>query len=162
VLLVIAGIWFLEYRGQQEDLSAPRTIAVLPFKPLNPDGRDESLEIGMAETLIMRLSSVRNIVVRPIGSVRKFALLEQDAFKAGEELQAEAVLDGNIQKTGDRVRVSVRLLDVAKRSTLWSEQFDENFTDIFRVQDSIAVRIASALAVKLTRQGAAATGEALN
>lgn len=152
VLLLIAGMWFLANRGRQDNLSTPKAIAVLPFKPLNPDGRDESLEIGMAETLITRLSTVRNIVVRPIGSVRKFTDLDQDAFKAGEELQAEAVLDGSIQRTGERIRVTVRLLDVRQRSTLWEEQFDESFTDIFRVQDSIAGRIASALAVRLTRQ----------
>ncbi len=128
------------------------TIAVLPFKPLDAGSRDESLELGMAATLITRLSNLRDVVVRPIGSARKFSDPSHDPIKAGEELQADAVLDGSIQKAGDRIRVSVRLLDVRSGTALWSEQFDENFTDIFKVQDSIAQRIASVLALKLSRQ----------
>jgi TolB-like protein len=86
-----------------------------------------------------------------MGSTRKFTDPGQDPVKAGRELQTDAVLDGGIQKAGDRVRVSVRLLDVKSGAALWSEQFDENFTDIFKVQDSIAQRITSALTLKLTR-----------
>ncbi|HKP70966.1 MAG TPA: winged helix-turn-helix domain-containing protein [Pyrinomonadaceae bacterium] len=127
------------------------TIAVLPFKPLDAVSRDESLEFGMAATLITRLSNLREVIVRPMGSSRKFTDPAQDPVKAGEELQTDAVLDGSIQKVGDRVRVTVRLIDVKSGAALWSEQFDENFTDIFKVQDSIAQRIAGALALKLSR-----------
>ena len=146
---VAGGVW-LAFTDRSIS-GRPSTIAVLPFKPLDAGSRDESLELGMAATLITRLSNLHEVVVRPMGSTRKFTDPGQDPVKAGAELQTDAVLDGNIQKVGDRVRVSVRLIDVKSGAALWSEQFDENFTDIFKVQDSIAQRIASALALKLSR-----------
>jgi TolB-like protein/Flp pilus assembly protein TadD len=150
LLAIAGGLWFA-LRDRRSAGQTPSTIAVLPFKPLDAASRDESLELGMAEALITRLSNLRDVVVRPMSSARKFTDPAQDPVKAGEELQAEAVLDGNIQKAGDRIRVTVLLTDVRSGSTMWSEQFDENFTDIFKVQDSIARRIANALALKLSR-----------
>jgi TolB-like protein/tetratricopeptide (TPR) repeat protein len=119
---------------------------------LNADSRDESLEMGMAETLITRLSNLKQVVVRPMSAVRKYTDLQQDPVKAGQEVQADAVLDGSIQKVGERVRVTVRLINVRDGSPVWSEQFDENFTDIFKVQDSITERITTALMLQLSRQ----------
>lgn len=132
--------------------STVRSIAVLPFKPLNADSRDESLEMGMAETLITRLSNLRHMAVRPMSAVRKYTDLQQDPVRAGREIQAETVLDGSIQKSGERVRVTVRLINVRDKTPLWSAHFDENFTDIFNVQDSIAERVTSALTLELSRQ----------
>ena len=151
VLLGVAGALWLAFTDRTIS-GQPSTIAVLPFKPLDAGSRDESLELGMAATLITRLSNLHQVVVRPMGSSRKFTDPAQDPVKAGEELQTDAVLDGSIQKVGDRVRVSVRLIDVKSGAAVWSEQFDENFTDIFKVQDSIAHRIAGALALKLNRR----------
>ena len=153
-LIVLVGwaAWLLFRVKPAENSAAPiRSIAVLPFKPLNAESRDESLEMGMAETLITRLSNLNQLVVRPMSAVRKYTDVNQDPVKAGQEIQAEAVLDGSIQKAGERVRVTVRLTDVRRGTSLWSEQFDENFTDIFKVQDSIAERIANALALQLSR-----------
>lgn len=133
-----------------------KSIAVLPFKPLVPSNRDESLELGMADTLITRLSNIRQVDVRPISAVRKYTGLEQDAITAGRDQQVDAVLDGVIQRAGDQVRVSVRFLRVNDGSQLWSGQFQENITEIFAVQDSISERVVSALALTLAggeRQG---------
>ncbi len=132
-------------------VSSVRHIAVLPFKPLDVQSRDESLEMGMADTLITRLSNLKQVVVRPIGAVRKYADLQQDPVKAGQEIQAEAVLDGTIQKSAGRIRVTARLIDVQDGKTLWSARFDEPFEDIFKVQDSIAERLANALTLQLSR-----------
>ena len=147
-LFVIIG-WFLLPANSAD---APTTIAVLPFKPLNADGRDETLEMGMADTLITRLSAIREIVVRPTSAVRKYMGSDQDPVLAGRALEAEAVLDGSIQRAGERVRVTARLIDVRTGTTLWAETFDENFTDIFRVQDSISEKISNALALRLSQQ----------
>ena len=149
---VLAG-WLLFRNKPTETPSSPiRSIAVLPFKPLNAESRDESLEMGMAETLIIRLSNLKQIAVRPMSAVRKYTDVSQDPVKAGQEIQVEAVLDGSIQKAGERIRVTVRLLDIRSGIPLWAEQFDENFTDIFNVQDSIAERITNALTLQLSRQ----------
>ena len=132
-----------------------RSIAVLPFKPLVEESRDRSLELGMADTLIAKLSSIKEISVRPIGAVRKYADVEQDAVAAGREQKVDAVLDGHIQRFGEKVRVTVRLLRVEDGGQIWTNQFDENIRDIFAVQDSISERVAGALALKLSGEEAA-------
>lgn len=129
-----------------------RSIAVLPFKSLVTEGRDEALELGMADTLIAKLSASRELVVRPIGSVRRYGGVEQDALAAGRELGVEAALDGTIQRSGDRVRVTARLLRVSDGRQLWAGQFDGTFGDIFAVQDSISERVMRGLALELTDQ----------
>jgi TolB-like protein/Tfp pilus assembly protein PilF len=127
-----------------------KTIAVLPFKPANLELRDEPLETGMAETLIARLSGVRQIVVRPFGAMRNYTDPQKDLVETGQEVQADAVLDGKIERAGDRFKVSVRLMDVQHGAILWTEQFDEKVADIFKIEDSIATQIASALSLRLT------------
>jgi len=127
-----------------------KTIAVLPFKPLAADSSDESLEMGMADTLITRLSNVRQLIVRPTSAVRKYTAVDNDELAAGKEQRVDAVLEGTIQKASDKIRVTVRLVRVADGSLLWADQFDEKFTNLFAVQDSISERVAGALAVRLT------------
>lgn len=127
------------------------TIAVLPFKPLVTKDRDEALELGMADALILRLSNNNQLIVRPITSVRRFTDLDQDAQTAGRELEVESVLDGSIQRLADRIRVNARLTNVADGKCLWTGTFDEDFTDVFSVQDAISERVASALNLSLNR-----------
>jgi DNA-binding winged helix-turn-helix (wHTH) protein/TolB-like protein/Flp pilus assembly protein TadD len=132
--------------------SAPtrKTIAVLPFKPLAADAGDQYLELGMADALITRLSNIQQIIVRPTGSIIKYAAGPQDALAAGRELGVATVLDGSIQRIGDRLRITVRLMRVSDGAPLWADQYDEHFTSIFDVQDSISQRMADALALRLT------------
>jgi TolB-like protein/DNA-binding winged helix-turn-helix (wHTH) protein len=156
VIFVLAAAGLLAFyafrRGPATatDAGAVRSLAVLPFKPLAANDRDESLELGMADTLITRLSAVGQLAVRPTSAVRRYTRLEDEAAAAGRELGVDAMLDGSIQKAGDRVRVSVRLVRAGEGRTLWAEQFDERFTDIFSVQDSIARRVVGALSLKLS------------
>ena len=113
IAVVVAGIYFWRARESAPLHLAPlRSIAVLPFKPLVASERDESFEIGMADTLISRLSSIKNVKVRPFSAVRRYTKLEDEVARAGSELNVDAVLDGSIQKSGDRVRVRVRLVKV--------------------------------------------------
>ena len=129
------------------------SIAVLPFKPIALDKRDESLEMGMADALILKLSDVETVKVRPFTAVRRFGAPDQDALVAGKELGADAVLDGRLQSVDDRIRVTVQLLRVHDGQQLWSGQFDEKLTDIFALQDSIARKVASQLSITLGRRG---------
>lgn len=153
---IVGGFFLLQKRTQPVAptvSTAPITsIAVLPFKPLDVNNRDQSLELGMADTLITRLSGLKEIVVRPTSAVRKYGGLEQDAIAAGREQQVDAVLDGGVQKSGDRLRITVRFLRVADGHTLWTKHFDENFTDIFSLQDRVSEKIAGLLVAKLTEQ----------
>ena len=156
ILGMIGGFFLLRNRTPSvapiANATPIKSIAVLPFKPLAADTRDESLELGMADTLITRLSGLKEIVVRPTSAVRKYASLEQDAIAAGREQQVDAVLDGSLQRSGDRLRITVRFLRVSDGQTLWTERFDDNFTDIFAVQDRVSEKVVGLLAVQLTEQ----------
>ena len=133
--------------------AAGQTLAILPFKPLLPADRNESLELGMAESLILRLGQHSPGMISPLSSVRRFATLDQDAIEAGRILGVDTVLDGSLQRSGDRLRVSARLLRVVDGQQLWAQDFDQDFTTIFDVQDAIAGRIAQALSVRWAGPG---------
>ncbi len=163
VIAISLGVLLVLKRTRSLDTSAAtaqiKSIAVLPFKPLVASERDESLEIGMADTLITRLSHIEQLTVRPTSAVRQYTKLEDEAVKAGRELLVDAVLDGSIQKSGDRIRVSVRFVRVEQGLTLWTAQFDEKFLNIIDLQDAISSRVAGALAVKLGAEEKAHLGK---
>ena len=153
VLALAAFLLLREQRGEQ--VAAPgiriHSLAVLPFKPVVPAQRNEALEIGMADTLITRLSHVPGLEIRPTSAVRAYGELDDDPLAAARELNVEAVLDGVIHHSGDRIRVTARLLRTADGTTLWARQFDDRYTDIFTVQDRITREVASSLSTVLTK-----------
>src|SRR5262249_49172949 len=104
-----------------------RSLAVLPFQPLlhsaARDERDATLAMGMADPLIARLSTLRNVIVRPLSSVRRYADLQQDAVLAGRELAVDSVLEGSLQRKANRIRITVRLLNVSNGVGLWAGTF---------------------------------------
>jgi TolB-like protein/Flp pilus assembly protein TadD len=135
---------------QFETDAAVTSIAVLPFRPISSEGRDEFLELGIADALITRLSNISQMVVRPTSSVRKYTSLDQESAIAGRELKVSHVLDGSIQKAGERIRVTAQLVSVEDGRSLWAGKFDERFTDIFSVEDLISEHVANALVAKLS------------
>ena len=152
-LLLVCGVWIFFHRNLPRStisIGTEKRIAVLPFKPLLPDNRDQILELGMADTLIAKLSNSRQIIVSSLNAVRKYSGLEQDSSAAGRELQVSSVLEGNVQKVADRIRVTARLINVADGASLWAGTFDEKFTDVFAVQDAISQKVADALALRLS------------
>jgi DNA-binding winged helix-turn-helix (wHTH) protein/TolB-like protein/Flp pilus assembly protein TadD len=151
VILVVTGLYLWRARtGTTPAASPTKAIAVLPFKPLAPEGREEALEVGMADTIIAKLSNIGGLSVRPLGAVRRYGGLEQDPLSAGRQLGVEAVLDGTIQRSGDRVGVTARLLSVGDGRQLWEGRFEAPFTDIFSVQDAISAKVAGSLRPRLT------------
>ncbi|HET9530583.1 MAG TPA: tetratricopeptide repeat protein, partial [Blastocatellia bacterium] len=126
------------------------SIAVLPFKSLDAGEGNEYLGLGMADTLITKLSNIGQIKVRPTSAVRKYASQEQDSLAAGREQRVDAVLEGSIQRLGDKMRVTVRLLSVKDGTPLWAYKCDEVCTDLFELQDSITEEVAGVLMLKLT------------
>lgn len=151
VLIVFVSAYF--FWNSSATNEAPRSIAVLPFKPIVVGKGDESFEMGMSDTIISKLANIEGIVVRPLTAVRRFNKLDNDSIEAGRILGVDAVLDGSVQIADDRVRISAKLLRVADSKQLWSGQFDEKLTDMFSVQDSISERVAAALKVRLTQRG---------
>ena len=150
---VIAGTSALFLlRRQAPSIATPaiRSVAVLPFKPIVANERDEALELGIADTLIAKLSNIRGITVRPLTAVRHYTGLEQDPIEAGRQLGVDAVLDGTTHNAGNKLRVNARLLRVADSTQLWTGQYDTTFADIFSVYDTISARLAAEVAVKIT------------
>lgn len=150
-LMVIWRIVTFDTAATRPRSATPTTVAVLPFKPIRVEDRDTVLEMGMADTLISKLSRSRQIAVRSLSSVRRFDRLDQDPQAAGLALDVRYVLEGQLQKDSDRVRVSARLLDVGTGVAIWSDTFDEPFSDVFGVQDTIAAKVANAMSLSLDR-----------
>jgi TolB-like protein/DNA-binding winged helix-turn-helix (wHTH) protein/Tfp pilus assembly protein PilF len=126
------------------------SIAVLPFEPLSHDMNDESLGLGMADAVIGRISSLKQLVVLPTSAISKYKGPANDPLAAGRALGVDAILTGTIQRSGEQVRVTVQLVNVRNGHTAWSEKFDQMFTDIFGIQDSISDSVARSLALNLT------------
>jgi eukaryotic-like serine/threonine-protein kinase len=131
-------------------LAAVRSIAVLPFEPLGQDMNDELLGLGMADAVIGRMSNLKQLIVLPTSAVSRYKRPATDALAAGRALGVDAILSGTVQRSGDRVRTTVQLVHVASGRTVWSEKFDQTFTDIFGVQDTISDNVARSLALNLT------------
>lgn len=148
--LLTLAFWFVRTETGRHGRAAEKRIAVLPFKPLVAQDRDQVLEMGMADTLITKLSNSREVIVTSLTSVRKYGGLEQDPLAAGRALGVSSVLEGNVQKAGDQIRVSARLINVADGRSLWAGTFDEKFTDVFSVQNVISQKVADALALRLS------------
>jgi len=105
--------------------------------------------VGMAESLIARLSTVPGLVVRSVSSVRRYAGTDQDPLRAARDLDVAWIVDGSLQRRGDQLRVTARLLSGTDGTAAWTGTFDEKFTDVFEVQDAISTRVAKVLAPSL-------------
>jgi TolB-like protein/DNA-binding winged helix-turn-helix (wHTH) protein/tetratricopeptide (TPR) repeat protein len=127
-----------------------RSIAVLPFEPLGQDMNNELLGLGMADAVIGRMSNLKQLVVLPTSAVSKYKGPANDPLAAGRALGVDAILSGTVQRSSDRVRATVQLVHVASGRTVWSEKFDQTFTDIFGIQDSISDNVVRSLALNLT------------
>ncbi|MBI3650879.1 MAG: tetratricopeptide repeat protein [Acidobacteria bacterium] len=143
------AVWLILKPPPKTD-GAIKTIAVLPFKVVGAENHDDYLELGMADALITHLSNARQIFVRPTSAVHRYLEQAPTPATVGRELQVEAVLEGSVQKIDDRIRITVRLLKVQDQQPLWGATFDEKFTSIFAVQDSIAQQVTRALEVQLS------------
>jgi DNA-binding winged helix-turn-helix (wHTH) protein/TolB-like protein/Flp pilus assembly protein TadD len=150
---VLASVLFFVWRSNRTlDPSAPatassplRSVAVLPFRVLSAEKGDEYLSLGLADALITSLSHTRQLIVRQTSAVSKYAKAEKDPLEAGREQGVEAVLDGQVQRIGERVRVTARLVRTSDGAPLWADRFDEQFTHVFAVEDAIAEKVAQAM-----------------
>ena len=123
------------------DPSRPQSLAVMNFK-VSASG-DEFIGNGISETLRARLGSVEDLIVRP-------APVETDAMIAGQQLRVDAVVTGSVQRDQDRIRVAVEMVDVSNGRIVWGKTFDEDASNVFALQDAIAVEVARVLNVKFS------------
>lgn len=137
-----------------------RRIAVLPFSVLGGDSADIYFAHGMSEQVRNRLARVPELRVVSRTSSARFAGAGVPARRVAGHLRARSLLEGAVQRTGDRLRVTVQLVDAAEDVTLWSESYDRELGDLFAVEEEIARSVARELKVKLGGDpGPAADGE---
>src|SRR6266545_1134993 len=155
ILITAVIIWgFLRQQPRAESsngLGAEiKTLAVLPFQPFDQASDDEQMRLGMADALVSRLSILRPITVRPTSATLKFGNVRQNGLDAGRELRVDAVIEGTVQRLGDRLRINVQLVRVRDGAVVWSEKLDEQFTDILSIQDSISEQVSTKLIGQLS------------
>ena len=129
---------------------AERSIAVLPFADLSQEGDQEYFCLGIAEEITNALSHVSHLHVASRTAAFRLGTLTIDPREMGRRLGVRTLLTGSVRKSGQRVRITTELTDVADGYVLWSERFDRDLSDIFAVQDEIAESVVQALKVTLS------------
>jgi DNA-binding winged helix-turn-helix (wHTH) protein/TolB-like protein/Tfp pilus assembly protein PilF len=145
----LAASAFFWQRQRTAAAPAPlRSVAVLPFVPLDADSGNTHLGVSLADSLITHLTSIDELVVRPPSAMLGYANAKQDSIAAAREQNVDAFVEGRIRKRGNRVRITVQLVSVREARTLWARTFDEDASNLFAVEDRIAEEVARTLAVR--------------
>jgi adenylate cyclase len=127
------------------------SIAVLPFVNKSGDPKQDYFSDGITETIITALTQIQNMFVIARHSTNTYKGKNVEIKQVAEELGVRYVLEGSIQKTGDRVRISVQLIDAITGKYLWAERWDRDLADIFALQDEITKKIITSLNVTLLK-----------
>ena len=133
-----------------------KSVAVLPFKAVNANDRDEFFELGVADALVHRLGASKKLVVRPFAATRRYTDAEKDPVDAGRELRVNYVVDATYQRNAGKIRVSARMIDVASGIVESTYRTEANESSAFGLQELIAEDIGKALLVRLTGGSATA------
>ncbi len=148
MVLIAIGIWMVT-RERTPTRPAIRSVAVLPFVNLSGNPEDDYLSAAMSEEIINALAALPSLKVVARSSSSAFQGQPGDVREAGRKLAVAAVVQGSVQRSGERIRVHAQLVDVADGVTLWSDRFDRRLTDVFAIQDEIARAIASAMRARI-------------
>ncbi len=144
----------LELPWEREEMNPGREhdkhrLAVLPLANMSADPNDEYFADGMTEELISAVSGIPGLSVISRTSVMEYKGKGRKIAEVGDELDVGTVLEGSVRRAGNRVRVTAQLIDVGEDRHLWSEKYDRELDDVFKIQDDIADKVAQALRVKL-------------
>lgn len=137
--------------GRGMALPAQPSIAVLPFKNLSDDPDQEFLADGLAEDIITALSKLSEMFVIARNSTFAYKGRSPDVRQVASELGVCTVLEGGIRRSGERIRITARLVETETGRHLWAERYDRRVSDIFDLQDEITQEIVTALEVRLTK-----------
>jgi TolB-like protein/lipopolysaccharide biosynthesis regulator YciM len=139
-----------EPRDEGEELEVRPSVAVLPFKNTTGGPEFDYFSDGVTEDIITNLSKFHNLFVISRGSSFLYKNKNMPAKQIGQELGVRYIADGSVRSAGNRIRISVQLVDTERDQTLWSERYDRNLDDIFEVQDEISAIICNATSVKIS------------
>jgi adenylate cyclase len=126
------------------------SIAVLPFTNMSGDPKEEYFSDGLTEQIISTLSNIDRLFVIARNSTFVYKGKSVKIQKVAEDLGVRYVLEGSVQKSGNRVRITAQLIDAITGSHIWSENYDRELKDIFALQDEITMKIMQAMRIKLT------------
>ena len=126
------------------------SIAVLPFTNMSEDPKQEYFSDGITENIITGLSKIPNLFVIARNSTFTYKGKPVKVQQVAEEQGVRYVLEGSVQRSGDRVRISAQLVDAITGHHLWSDLYDRELKDIFALQDEITMKVTRAVGVKLT------------
>ncbi len=127
----------------------PHRVAILPLTNISGDPNDGYFADGMTEELIATVSRIGELSVISRTSIMKYKGATTSIGEIGAELSAGAVLEGSVRRAGNRVRITVQLIDAQRDKHLWAQSYDRDLTDVFAIQGDIAQKIADALEVQL-------------
>src|SRR5438128_1897459 len=166
VLLAVVGaigLLFFRYapRFAARALAVPeKSIAVLPFENLSEDKANAYFADGTQNEILTKLAGIGDLKVISRTSSAKYKSKPENLKTVAHELGVATVLEGSVQKAGEKVRVNVQLLDARSDTHLWAKSYDRSFNDIFAVESDIAQEIADALQAKLSPSQAKALAAA--
>ena len=136
------------FQKQNAENEAP-SIAVLPFANMSSDTENEYFCEGLAEELINALAKIQGLKVAARTSAFSFKHKTIKASEIGRALNVKTILEGSVRKSGNKLRITVQLVNAADGYHLWSERYEREMQDIFDVQDEITLAVTDALKVKL-------------
>lgn len=157
-VLVLACVWW--FNAEKETSQNParqkiESIAVLPLKSLRQDADQEYFADGLTEELITRLARIASLRVISITSVMEYKRMRKPLREIGKELNVDAILEGSVVQSGNRVRITAQLIHVATDDHLWAESYERDLQDILALQNEVASAIAKEVAVTITPQESA-------
>jgi serine/threonine-protein kinase len=127
-----------------------KSIAVLPFTHPSGDKANTYFADGIQDEILSRLSKIAELKVISRTSTEKYKSSRQNVSEIGQQLRVANILEGQVQQTGDQIRITVQLINASTDSHLWADTYDRKLIDIFGVESEVAQRIASSLQAKLT------------
>jgi len=160
LLVLMALIYFIvQYKSlPQENLNPiDKSIAVLPFVNMSNDPEQQYFSDGISEELINSLTKMKNLKVAGRTSSFSYRNDDEDLRKVGESLGVSTILQGSVRKSGNTVRITAQLINVKDGFNLWTDTYDRELSDIFKVQDEITAAIVDELRVRLTPEESAPT-----
>jgi adenylate cyclase len=136
-----------------------KSIAVLPFESLSEDKSNAYFADGIQDQILTSLSRIGDLKVISRTSTQRYASKPDNLSQIARELGVAHILEGSVQRAGNRVRINVQLIKASDDSHLWAETFDRTLDDIFAVQSEVAEKIAGSLSARLTQSERAAIAQ---
>ena len=151
ILLIVSFFVYKKYwNASSASTTDMKSIAVLPFTDMSPGKDQEYLGDGLAEEILTTLSGLKDIKVIGRSSSFQFKGAKTDLRDIGKKLNVGVILEGSVQKSGNQIRITAELIRTHDNVQLWSQQYDREMEDIFKIQDEIATRITELLKITLT------------